>query len=453
MDSWTEKETAGSRIRDKRLQSRLKKLLERLSKDPEESIPAAMEGWSETLAAYRFLDNDKVDYEGILEGHRQATEQRISKEAVVLLVQDTTFLTYGTDKEIGLGTIHETQSDWYLLHPTVALTPGQVNLGILGANFWQRPEKSIRHLRASKPIEEKESYRWLTGYQRACQVQARCPDTLVISVADREGDIYEWLVDAQNRPLEEKAESIIRAKSNRRVDTESSETQYLWETMSRSPMMGELNLVIPRTKQRKARAVRLMLRAKSVELISRKGPPVSVNAVYAKEARPPRGDKAIEWMLLTSLAVDELAMAQSIVGWYRCRWEIEVYFRILKHGCTIEDLRLENDRRLSNCIAIYLIVAWRIHTITMTSRSYPDKNCQLIFTEKEWKTIYLMHKKKKPPKKPPKLNEITRMLAQLGGFLATKNDGEPGAKTVWRGYRRLKEYVCAIELAHHVLLS
>ena len=152
-------------------------------------------------------------------------------------------------------------------------------------------------------------------------------------------------------------------------------------------------------------------------------------------------------------SAEDLTMAKSIVAWYRNRWEIEIYFRTLKHGCTVEDLRLETDRRLLNGIAVYLIVAWRIQNITMASRSYPNKTCKIIFTDQEWKTIYLMRNKKKPPKIPPKLNEMTRMLAQLGGFLARKHDGEPGVKTIWRGYRRLKEYSEAIQLAQQVSMS
>jgi transposase len=73
--------------------------------------------------------------------------------------------------------------------------------------------------RHRKPIEEEESYRWLQGYQLACEVQQRCPDTLVVSMADREGDIHEWFLDAVRRAPEERAEFIIRAKCNRRIGT------------------------------------------------------------------------------------------------------------------------------------------------------------------------------------------------------------------------------------------
>ena len=153
-----------------------------------------------------------------------------------------------------------------------------------------------------------------------------------------------------------------------------------------------------------------------------------------------------EWMLLTNLPVDTLTQAQTIIDWYRRRWEIEIYFRALKQGCTVENLRLETDRRLLNCIAIYMIVAWRIQLITMQNRALPTESCELIFTQKEWRTIYMMKNKSKPPNKAPMLNEITRLLAQLGGFLARKHDGDPGIKNIWRGYTRLLAYIETFEV-------
>ncbi len=100
-------------------------------------------------------------------------------------------------------------------------------------------------------------------------------------------------------------------------------------------------------------------------------------------------------------------------------WEIEIFFRVLKQGCRVEELRLETDRRLSNWIGIYLIVAWRIHVITMQSREWPDIRCDILFSEKEWKTIYLMHKKGKPPKEAVcatiNVEELIMTRAQAAG--------------------------------------
>ena len=123
---------------------------------------------------------------------------------------------------------------------------------------------------------------------------------------------------------------------------------------------------------------------------------------------------------------------------------------MLKQECKVEELRLQTDQRLENAIAVYLIVAWRIHNITMISREHGDESCEIIYEKKEWQTIYMMHQKKKPPKEPPALQEMTGMLAQLGGFLARKHDGQPGAKTLWLGYQKLIHYMDALEIVARV---
>ena len=170
----------------------------------------------------------------------------------------------------------------------------------------------------------------------------------------------------------------------------------------------------------------------------------------AIEKRPPAGQKPIEWMLLTSLPVDDFTSAQTVVGWYRSRWEIEIYFRVLKQGCKVQALRLESDKRLHNGIALYLIVSWRLHNMTMMSREFSKYPCTKIFTDKEWKSIYIWRNKTKPPKKIPSIRDIVRLLAQIGGFLARKGDGEPGVKTLWTGFQRLETYMEAMEIHESV---
>lgn len=451
MNDWVEQETASCRMHDERAKKRLGVLLKRLAEKSMLSIPAACQGWAETQAAYRFLQNPRVRPQAILHGHVQATWARIRAEPVVLVVQDTTFVEWVRDAGAsGVGRFRKTERTEYLLHPSVAFTPARVNLGLLGERFWQRPAERVGHLRAKKPIAQKESVRWLEGYEWACQVQAHCPETLVISVADREGDIHEWFLAASHRALAERAEFIIRAKCNRRVEGED-EDGYLWEVMTQAPALGAMELEVAGRPHRKARTANLQLKAQALTFnrARRAGgclPPVEVYAVYAKERNAPKGEEPLEWMLLTSLPVEDFATAQTIVGWYRVRWEVELYFRILKQGCRVEDLRLETPERLERCLALYLIVAWRIHQVTMLSRCMPTEKCTAVFSDPEWKTIYLLQTKKRPPSRPPRLREITRKLAQLGGFLARTRDGEPGVETIWRGFMVLQQSLLTLEI-------
>jgi hypothetical protein len=369
-----------------------------------------------------------VGFVEILSGHKAATLERIRPQEVVLLVQDTSFLNYGTlQPKAGRETVKKRTREEYLLHATMAFTLERVNLGVVGAKLWQRPEEGLAHERARKPIEEKESYRWLQGYALACEVQQACPQTVVVSVVECEGEIQEWFLDAMNCSAEERAEFLIRATCRRR----------LADTLSRQA-------------DRPPRRVTLAVTAR---LVTFKGarrpggrlPPVQVWAVYATELKPPKGEDPIEWLLLTSIPVADFAGACTIVQWYRARWEIELFFRVLKQGCQIERLRLMTEHRLLNAIAIYLIIAWRIHTLTMMGRAYPEASCEVVFEPREWQTIYTMQFHSRPPALPPPLRDMVRALAQLGGFLARTGDGEPGVKAIWQGYQRLHEFIYAVE--------
>jgi hypothetical protein len=450
MSDWIEAELAECQMHDARHTKRLARLLDRLSVRPVSSIPTACHGWAETVAAYRFLDNPDIGVQEILSGHTHATLKRIRAQEVVLLVQDTTFLDYGTTHpKAGMGTVKIKTREEYLLHPTVVFTPERVNLGVVGMKVWQRPEQPVAQQRKNKPIAEKESYRWLEGYHCACEVKQACPTTLVVNMADREGDIQEWLVDALRREPGQRAECIIRAKENRRLAPGATQ-RYLWAEMQQTGSLGTLTINLARQPERPPRSVTLSVTAKPVTFhgARRPGgrlPPVTVSAVYAQEPSPPQGEEPIEWLLLTSLPVTDFLRACTVVQWYRCRWEMELFFRVLKQGCKIEQLRMQTDQRLLNALAIYLIVAWRIHNITMASRAYPDASCEIVFEPWEWHTLYTMQQHCHPPPTPPPLREMVRSLAQLGGFLARKGDGEPGIKVIWQGYQRLHEFIYAVD--------
>jgi len=259
---------------------------------------------------------------------------------------------------------------------------------------WQRPEAPVAHQRKSKPIEEKESYRWLEGYRDACEVKQACPATLVVNMADREGDIQEWFVDALRREPYQRAEVIIRAKCNRRLAPGAAQ-RYLWAEMQQTGSWGTLTIALARQPDRPPRQVTLAVTAKPVTFqgARRPGgtlPPVEGRAVYAQEPSPPPGEEPVEWLLLTSLPVVDFPRACTVVPWDRCRWEMELLFRVLKQGCQIEQLRVQTEQRLLNALAIYLIVAWRIHNITMAGRAYPEVSCEVVFEPQEWHTLYTM---------------------------------------------------------------
>jgi hypothetical protein len=225
-------------------------------------------------------------------------------------VQDTTFLDDGTTRpKQGMGTVKVKVREAHLLHPTVALTPARLNLGVLGLKMWQRPEPPVAQERHRKPLAEQESARWLAGYQLACEVQQRCPDTLVVNIADREGDIHEWFLEAMRRLPGERAEVIIRAKCNRRL-AKGKEPRYLWEDMQQARAAGHLTLELPRQPDRPPRQVTLR---------------VAVKRVTFQGARRPGGrlPRSRSWPSMPRSADYRAARSQSNGSCSRaCSWQI-----------------------------------------------------------------------------------------------------------------------------------
>lgn len=182
--------------------------------------------------------------------------------------------------------------------------------------------------------------------------------------------------------------------------------------------------------------MRQQLWARRVELKAAKGKTVQVTCVVAREVGAPVGTKAIEWRLLTNRLVNTAAEVAELIDWYRARWEIEMLFNVFKAGCKIEQLQLGTIERMERALALYLVVAWRIAYLMRVGRTCPDLDARLFFDPDEIQAAYLLNKQQAPV--APTLNDVVRMIARAGGFLARKGDGEPGAKTIWEGIRDVR---------------
>ena len=95
--------------------------------------------------------------------------------------------------------------------------------------------------------------------------------------------------------------------------------------------------------------------------------------------------------------------------------------------------------RLLPCLAVYLIVAWRVLFLCRLGRSCPEMSCEAVFEPAEWKSVYVVVRREPPPKVAPKLQEMIRLVAQLGGYVNRKRDDEPGPQTLWLGLQRLHD--------------
>jgi hypothetical protein len=208
-------ELTGIDLGDKRLNGRSQRILEALAAKGESSINAACDGWNDTLAGYRFFNNREVRPDEILKPHRQATQHRMREHPVVLIVQDTTELDFNAHPPVDARCLNSENRFGLYDHTHLAVTPDRLCLGVVGAEQFDRAAESLGQTTARRtlPIEEKESFRWLTGYRLACQFAWECPATRIVSVADREADIYDIFLEAQQQ--ETPADFIIRAQEDR----------------------------------------------------------------------------------------------------------------------------------------------------------------------------------------------------------------------------------------------
>ena len=167
-------------------------------------------------------------------------------------------------------------------------------------------------------------------------------------------------------------------------------------------------------------------------------PDLKIYAVYAVEKNAPKGEEPLEWLLFTDIPVNTFDEAIEKVEWYCFRWRIEVFHKILKSGLNVEKCRLGTADRLARYLTVMSIIAWRIFWITLLGQADPNLPCSVILERQEWKVLYSKFRRtKRYPKTPPTIREVVRWIAQLGGFLARKGDGEPGTITLWRGWKRL----------------
>jgi hypothetical protein len=468
---WVMDEVKTAAFGDKRLNKRFAEVLDELAARPTASIPAACGGRAEMDGAYRLFANPKTSLETILQPHIDATRQRIAAQPVVLLVQDTTELnvTRPEQQVDGAGPLDGNSRRGALLHPLHAFTPDGTPLGTVQAKAWVRAEEPVcatlsRAERAAIPIEQKESYRWVSTLRQSQEEAQRCPSTRFICVADSEADIYEVLVDGMADPRH--SDWIVRACQNRALlcqNGENAEEKYLREAVLAQPELFRKTIhvrgrrakvaceVRGRRQPRQSREAEVVVRAARVTLRppsrpDRTLPPVTVNAVLVSEVNPPPGDEPVEWLLLTSLPVDDVEQVRQVVEYYAVRWMIEVFFRVLKSGCRVEERLFEYMDRLLSCLGVYLIVAWRTLYVCRLGRSCPEISCEAVFEPSEWKSVWKVVRRDDPPAEPPTLGVFVRMVAQLGGYVNRKRSDPPGPQTLWIGLQRMHDFATCWDL-------
>lgn len=382
---------------------------------------------------------------------RKITLERLSQrqDKVILAIQDTTSFNFNTHgKTKGLGVIEDNYTKGFFAHTTLAVSVEGVPLGLFDQQVWTRQQRTKPKSRVYErlPITQKESMKWLRGLHetQACEQQ-------VITIADREADIYDLFQEAHDLGRD----YIIRATANRcvvedgkvREALQKCELHMAYSIALRCKVTQEtrfaevgiryttLTLQVPQGRPKSACAIPLR--------------PLTVQVVEVIEVDPPSEGEAIHWILYTTLPVSTVVEALYIVQLYSRRWLVERFHYVLKSGCQIEKRQLQSYDALTRFLALCSHQAWQLLELTYQARLTPDASCDMFLAPDQWQALQAHHTQ--TPNLTgtcPTLAEATRWIAQLGGFTGRNSDGQPGVKTLWRGWQRLNDLVAMWQLFH-----
>lgn len=445
-ESWVQQELAGCEFRDERRGKRFGIVLKQLAEGTAESIPLACQDWANTKAAYRFFANERVTEADIRGGHFRATRERAATVGGTLLVlHDTTEFSYPREN---VGRLHQSRNPGrsprplcgISMHSSLVVTPAGLPLGLAAAKFWTR--KAFKGTNALKrrvnptriPIGEKESVRWVDNLVETTALLG-APERYV-HIGDREADIYELFCAARDVG----AHFVVRSAYPRLAENGDTKT----DAEMKEVRLKGLHRIVVRDDNGECSEAALELRYRRMLVLApvarqKEYGPLELTVIHAEERGTPKGRERISWKLLTDLPVRSSAEAIEKLRWYALRWKIELFHKILKSGCRVEQSRLRTAPRLVNLIATCCVVAWRIFWMTMMQRAQPDAAPTLALTQLELELFDRLVPAKASPRQPRTLSEYIVKIARLGGYLTRARDPAPGNIVMWRGLARLAD--------------
>jgi len=452
-DHWAQQEFGGANLGDKRRTARLVHSAALLAEHPGRAINASAQADSSAVNGfYRLIHQPKdssVTPERILEPHRERTIQRMRAQKEVLCLQDGSDLRFATRPGCtGLEVIGQNQTSAKTrglhMHLTLAVTPEGLPLGVLRCGFGTPSQRAGG-----------KTQRWIAGCRdTVAAARSLTQRTKLVAVMDREADFHALF---DERRQVGRVDIPVRARHDRRLGRKGPK---LFPLMSEGQAKGCMEVEIgglvarPKTSRKKARPARrrrlanceLRFRTVTLPPTAKGREPVSLQAVHVVERDPPRREPAVQWHLLTSLAVDSAEDAERVVGHYLQRWRIEDFFRVLKSGCRAECLAFRSADRLQRAIVIKSVIAWRIMLLTLLGRQVPHCEAELMFTGHELEFLQDYARKCRLPG-PGDLGAAVRLVARLGGYRDRRHDPEPGHQIMWHGYDTLTKATLGHKIA------
>jgi hypothetical protein len=401
--------------------------------------------------AYKFVRNPHVEGDAIAESGFQATVRKARAFDVVLAVEDSTTLGYSHSvaEELGpLGGKSDAKTRGFWVHSVllVAPEPRQV-VGLVHQQRWIRDDGGT-----DGSVAERESRKW--EFASECVAERMGEQTArVISVCDREADIYEYL----SFKLKRKERFIVRASNNRSLDRLDPPANFLWERIASIPSLGFMKIQVQQRGGRHARIKREVTLKISAECVKLKRPkhlgkneqetPVFVWAIYAREEFGHKGQEPIEWMLLTTEDASILASAIRIIQYYALRWRIEDFHKAWKSGTAVEDRRMQSPENLERVAIVLAFLAVRILQLAEAYDAEPDAPCDNLLSLDELRVLWFKIENRPLPKSPPSVTWAYQAIAKLGGWLNTKRSGRAGWDAMAKGWLRLSILVEGYRLA------
>lgn len=454
-------EFAGAKLGDVRLENRLLRIGERLAANPALPFPRAMATDADLEGYYRFLRNPEISFEAVLEPHVRATVQRVRSHAEVAVVHDSSDFKYGGFRE-GLGRLKKS-GHGFVGHFSMGVSTDEAHdpLGVLAVESWARTQTTTTRLLKSKKISFKESLtmpkeqeRWFRGVQ-ACETAVGGASSL-IHVMDSEADDYKLMAELVQNQLR----WVIRQYVADRNLANVLSGQKTKDLIAKRPVVAKRKVTLSkrrkgpgtgtrkRNRERSEREATLAIRAGQVQFKSPRylheyPPELTVNVVMVSEMHPPKGEEAVDWILLTTEPIDTEEEVLKIVDLYRARWRVEEFFKALKTGCAIEKRQLESFDTLRTALAIFIPVAWHILRLRALARAEPIAPPEVVLTPIQ---IEVLRRAAKDPL-PKKLTAQAALaaVARLGGHLLS--NGPPGWQIIGRGYQDLLMLVAGYRLA------
>lgn len=442
---WAAQQWAAVKLGDARLTQRAVEMGAKMAAHPEASLPNQMESPRALKAAYGMLNHPGVSLEKLTAPHRQHTLAAAGHFAVVLMVEDTTELDYSAHANTtGLGPIGNGRGQGLLLHSTLAVVPGTREvLGLAHAQVVLRQPQPATHPQWARSPEGR---LWETS---ARAVGAPPPGVVWVHVGDRGSDIFEFMVTC----VELNKHFLIRAFRNRKLtwtadrpEANQAEAHALLEYARSLPPQPDsaYSIVVPAHDKQPAREAHLALQWACIRLSPpeqapldiRNHPPLTIWIVRAWEPDPPVGVEPVEWVLLSSLPVTTLTEAQRAIDWYTCRWFCEDYHQCLKTGCRVEHSQLDDGADLQRLLGFAAPIAVRLLQLRQAARTVPDLPATTLVDPL---MVQVLARRQKVEWQTMTAEQFWHSVARLGGHQGRRRDGDPGWRTVWRGWRYLSD--------------